>query len=245
MRILSGYLNAARAISAEADGDGSRAAELLATWLDPALGFETKERFMWLSDLIRLALATGDLATAREAAAAAEADAAAGDALPRQALVARACRAQCDDDASTLLQVADGYQRYGWSLAQASCLEEAAVRLAQTGDTGAARAALTDAVRIYGSLGATRDVRRADARLRVHGVRRGPRGIRRRPTSGWEALTPAEQRVVELVAQGRSNPDIANELFLSRRTVQTHVSNVLTKLNLSSRLEIMREAAGR
>ncbi|HKT01860.1 MAG TPA: helix-turn-helix transcriptional regulator, partial [Rugosimonospora sp.] len=94
-------------------------------------------------------------------------------------------------------------------------------------------------------LGATRDIRRVDARMRALGVRRGPRSLRRRPTKGWEALTPAESRVVELVAQGRPNPEIAAELFLSRRTVQTHVSNILAKLDLSSRLEIMREAARR
>ncbi len=45
-----------------------------------------------------------------------------------------------------------------------------------------------------------------------------------------------------LVAQGRSNPDIAAELLLSRRTVQTHVSNILTKLGFGSRIEIAREA---
>jgi DNA-binding NarL/FixJ family response regulator len=41
-----------------------------------------------------------------------------------------------------------------------------------------------------------------------------------------------------------SNPDIADELFLSRRTVQTHVSNILAKLRLRSRVEIMRDAVG-
>jgi DNA-binding NarL/FixJ family response regulator len=56
------------------------------------------------------------------------------------------------------------------------------------------------------------------------------------------SLTDAETRIAGLVARGWSNPDIATELFLSRRTVQTHVSNILGKLGLRSRLEIMREA---
>ena len=43
------------------------------------------------------------------------------------------------------------------------------------------------------------------------------------------------------MAEGRSNPDIAAELLLSRRTVQTHVSHILTKLGYSSRIEIARE----
>lgn len=75
-----------------------------------------------------------------------------------------------------------------------------------------------------------------------HGIRRGPRTLHRRATSGWASLTDAETRIAGLVARGWSNPDIASELFLSRRTVQTHVSNILAKLGLKSRLEIMREA---
>jgi DNA-binding NarL/FixJ family response regulator len=56
-------------------------------------------------------------------------------------------------------------------------------------------------------------------------------------------LTPTEVRVATLVAQGRSNPDIATEMLLSRRTVQTHVSNILAKLGYGSRIDIAREAA--
>ena len=111
------------------------------------------------------------------------------------------------------------------------------------GDVVGARAALTSAIRVYLELGANWDVRRADARLRPLGVRRGPRSVRRRPTSGWESLTPTESRVAALVAEGRSNPDIAAEMLLSRRTVQTHVSNILTKLGLGSRIEVAREYA--
>jgi DNA-binding NarL/FixJ family response regulator len=48
--------------------------------------------------------------------------------------------------------------------------------------------------------------------------------------------------VAELVAQGRSNPEIAAELFLSRNTVQTHVSHILAKLAARSRVEIARAA---
>ncbi len=49
----------------------------------------------------------------------------------------------------------------------------------------------------------------------------------------------------ELVARGLSNPDIATELYVSRRTVQTHVSNILIKLDLRSRVEVAREYASR
>jgi DNA-binding NarL/FixJ family response regulator len=49
--------------------------------------------------------------------------------------------------------------------------------------------------------------------------------------------------VAELVAKGRSNPDIAAELYMSRRTAQAHVSHILGKLGLRSRMELMRAVA--
>ena len=51
-------------------------------------------------------------------------------------------------------------------------------------------------------------------------------------------MTDIERRVAELVAEGRTNPEIAAEVFLSRRTVQHHVSNTLGKLGLTSRVEL-------
>ncbi|HVT75725.1 MAG TPA: AAA family ATPase [Acidimicrobiales bacterium] len=60
----------------------------------------------------------------------------------------------------------------------------------------------------------------------------------KRPTTGWEALTPTELRVVALVALGRTNPQVATELFVSPRTVETHLSHVFAKLGLSSRVEL-------
>jgi DNA-binding CsgD family transcriptional regulator len=82
------------------------------------------------------------------------------------------------------------------------------------------------------------DAARADARLRAHGIRRGAHGPRRRPKSGWAALTETERKVAALLAEGLSNPDIAPRMFTSRRTVQYHVSNILAKLSLSSRVEL-------
>lgn len=76
----------------------------------------------------------------------------------------------------------------------------------------------------------------------LEGKRRGPRN---RPTVGWAALTPAEARVVELVAQGLSNPDIAGRLFVSRDTVKGHVSAALAKTGTSTRAELAAEASRR
>jgi DNA-binding CsgD family transcriptional regulator len=87
------------------------------------------------------------------------------------------------------------------------------------------------------------DIRRAEGRLRQHGIRRGVRGGRGpRATSGWEALTATEVKIAASVASGDSTSDIARGMFLSRRTVQTHISHILGKLDGKSRVDIVREA---
>jgi DNA-binding CsgD family transcriptional regulator len=68
-------------------------------------------------------------------------------------------------------------------------------------------------------------------------------GERKRPTSGWESLTPAERDMVRLVSEGLANKDIAARLFVSPRTVQTHLTHVYTKLGLTSRTQLAQEAA--
>jgi len=69
------------------------------------------------------------------------------------------------------------------------------------------------------------------------------RGERKRPTSGWGSLTPAELDVVRLVSEGLATKDIAARLFVSPRTVQTHLTHIYTKLGLTSRVQIAQEAA--
>jgi DNA-binding CsgD family transcriptional regulator len=235
-------LSTAWALRAEADGDLRRAVELMAGWLSanglPGQG----TRHELLPHLVRLALAVQDTGTAYAASAACQADAEANPA-PARLIAARSCQAILDDDAKALLSVADEARRYGWPLQVNLALEEAAVRLAEGGDLAGARAAFADAVRSYADLGASWDLRRTEARLRPFGIRRGPRSAHRRASTGWSALTPAEVRIAHLVASGMSNPDIAAELFLSRSTVQTHVSKILVKLNLRSRIGVVREMA--
>jgi DNA-binding CsgD family transcriptional regulator len=73
-------------------------------------------------------------------------------------------------------------------------------------------------------------------------ARRG-RGERKRPSTGWASLTPAELDVVRLVSAGLGNKDIATRLFVSPRTVETHLTHVYTKLGLASRVQLAQEAA--
>ena len=69
------------------------------------------------------------------------------------------------------------------------------------------------------------------------------RGERKRPSSGWASLTPTERDVVRLVSEGLANNDIATRLFVSPRTVQTHLTHVYSKLGLTSRVQLAQEAA--
>jgi DNA-binding CsgD family transcriptional regulator len=117
------------------------------------------------------------------------------------------------------------------------------VVLAERGEEDEARATLNEAVGLYEGLQARWDIRRAESRLRSHGIRRGVRGPRpQRAAFGWEALTPTEMKIATMIAGGDSTSDIARSLFLSRRTVQNHISHILTKLGAKRRGEIIREA---
>ena len=68
-------------------------------------------------------------------------------------------------------------------------------------------------------------------------------GPRQRPDAGWPSLTPAELDVVRLVCEGLGNKDVAARLFVSPRTVQAHLSHIFTKLGLTSRVQLVQEAA--
>jgi predicted ATPase/class 3 adenylate cyclase/DNA-binding CsgD family transcriptional regulator len=70
-------------------------------------------------------------------------------------------------------------------------------------------------------------------------------GERKRPAMGWASLTPTEHDVVRLVGEGLANKDVAARLFVSPRTVESHLTHVYTKLGLSSRVQLVQEAARR
>ncbi|CAM04712.1 putative ATPase [Saccharopolyspora erythraea NRRL 2338] len=194
-------------------------------------------RYTWLPRLVRLALETGDGSTAAKATEMCEADAAAGTA-PGMTAAAQHCRGLLEADP---VKVEGAYRGLDLPPVHAQALEDAAVLFARRRDLGAARAAYVEATRIYAELGASWDLLRADARLRPHGMRR-LRGRRANAATGWEALTPAELQVAWLVSDGHSNADIAARLFSSKRTVEAHVSRILAKLGVRSRVEIAIEA---
>jgi DNA-binding CsgD family transcriptional regulator/tetratricopeptide (TPR) repeat protein len=84
----------------------------------------------------------------------------------------------------------------------------------------------------FDDLGAMRDVDATAALLRSLGVRAAPRSARASGT-----LTHREREVLVLLGEGLSNPEISDRLFITRKTVEHHVANVLAKLGLNGRSE--------
>ena len=110
-------------------------------------------------------------------------------------------------------------------------------RLRRTRD---ARRPLAEAIDVAGRLGARRLGAAAEEQLRLAGGR-----PRRLALSGVGSLTPGQRRVAELAAQGLSNPEVAQALFVSVRTVETHLTATYAKLEIESREQLSEALRGR
>jgi DNA-binding CsgD family transcriptional regulator len=237
----SANLMLARALLAERDGRYGEAAEVLAIALDPDVAAGMTSRGFLMLHLARAAIELADEVTVAAAAKAAQEEADQEQSALTIAL-ADQCRGLLTGDPGPVLAAADYFGASGRVIDRGLALEDAAVLAARRGDLAAARRALAASVSAYETLSASLDIERAGERLRPFGVRRRRPRYAERPVSGWGALTPTEAKVAGLVAAARSNPDIAAELFMSRYTVQTHVSHILAKLGAQSRVEIAAEA---
>jgi DNA-binding CsgD family transcriptional regulator len=232
-----GFLMAARGVLAERDGQPEDALRAWRQLLEPQ--YSQMERHTPMSNVVRAAMAVGDTDTAREATELCERDP--GLATPGRIAAVEHCRGLLTNDLDLLAKAGRYLRTAGRVVEYARNCEDVALLLAQRGERRAAKSALSPAMEVYARLGAQWDVRRAGARVRPFGIRWGARGPRRRPTYGWAALSPTEVTIARLVAEGMSNSDIATELLLSPRTIQSHVSNMLVKLKANSRVEIARQ----
>ena len=113
-------------------------------------------------------------------------------------------------------------------LARVTC--ELGAELRRRGDRTAAREVLRRALALASECGGTRLANRARDELGRSGAR-----LIREPASGVEALTPSEVRVAELAAEGLTNREVAQALFVSEKTVETHLGRVYRKLGIKSR----------
>ncbi|MDA0172162.1 AAA family ATPase [Solirubrobacter taibaiensis] len=153
--------------------------------------------------------------------------------------IARAERAlalAADDPAETIAGLTSAEERLAsgpWRLDRARVRCELGAALRRTGERRAARALLLRALDEAHACGAEVLAGQATDELRASGAR-----PRRRALSGHDALTPSEQRVAELAGRGRTNREIAQELFVTVATVETHLSRVYRKLGVPGRTEL-------
>jgi ATP/maltotriose-dependent transcriptional regulator MalT len=238
----------ARALVASEQGDTERPREIvrdaLATPKDMPLSDRYRWPLIWFG--LRIEAESGDADTARVAALRAEtAEVAAIEPSARafQALAAAelaritGTRADWADAVEAARQAGDLY-----------LLAYALLRSAQdacaAGDRDDAGPLLDESARLSAQLGAEPLLAEAQALARRARLRI-PDGASSEPQAGPSSertiesfgLTDRERAVLELVAVGRSNPQIATELFISPKTASVHVSNILSKLNVSSRGE--------
>jgi DNA-binding CsgD family transcriptional regulator len=149
------------------------------------------------------------------------------------ALRADALLGPAEHRAGRLHEAVDLLRRAGCRVELARALADLGVALLRHGHREDGRAALREALDIADRQGAHGIAVRAHAELTIAGAR-----PRRRRLTGLEALTAAELRIARLAAEGRSNREIAAELFLSLKTVETHLSHVFMKLDVHRRGEL-------
>ena len=227
-----------RSLLLEADGHATQAFTTLQDcWTGLTDSGMAVEYPMLAPDLVRMAVAAGDARLADEVTQVVSAVAGGNDVASLDAAAIR-CRGLRDHDPEALSAAAEAYAMGGRPLEEALAREDAGTVFASRGDRGAASQQYSSALILYERLAAVRDASRTLQGLRALGVRPGQRGRRARPTSGWGSLTPTERAVTDLVAEGLTNPQIGERLFISRRTVQTHLAHVFQKLQISSRTEL-------
>nr|CEL17261.1 putative regulatory protein [Kibdelosporangium sp. MJ126-NF4] len=229
------FLLMAQALAAEQRGRSAEALDLLAPMLDQDYS-RMMLRHQWLPKLVRLALDLGDRDLALRALRAAEVEAEMEVRPARAAAAVQWCRGLIEQDPGALLTVAKHFAVVGRKVEHGMAAEDAAILLAADRRIDEARKALHDAIIVFTELGAAWDIRRAESRLAPFGlstvtVPAGP-------------LSKVEMRIARLVAAGWPNADIATQLSLSRSTVQMHVSRILRKLGVDSRLAVTNDLIG-
>ncbi|AGB24600.1 transcriptional regulator, luxR family [Mycobacterium sp. JS623] len=158
-------------------------------------------------------------------------------AIPLFAGVAGYARGILEHDAATLVAAADLLRAASRPLLYAAAAEDAGAELAHTGRRDEALDQLNAAFDTYLHHQALTDARRVGRQLRRLGVQRRIVSHPRAKT-GWDSLTDSELTVLNLIAQGVTNRDVAAQLHLSLHTVKNHVHNAFAKLGINSRAQL-------
>lgn len=214
-------------------------------YLADVLGELREHRTVLLADpgngpwLVRAALAAGDRARAAGICSVISETSQANPTIPAVRAAAAYAEGLLTADVSCLrhaaAQLTDPWVR-------SSATEDQGVLLARSGDKDEAARVFDEALRGYASMDAGRDAARMRRRLRKLGIRRRHWRTANRPAVGWESLTDTELATARLVAQGLTNQQIADQLFISAHTVAFHLRQVFRKLSIRSRVELTRVA---
>jgi len=232
------------ALQEMAAGDAARAHESLR-----ALGEEERVSIVPLfpmdvadeARLIHIALAAQDDELAAHAADAAQCRAQLNPQIQSIAAAAAHAKGLLDHNRKDLAEAVALYEGGPRPLACAAALEDLGVAIVDGGDQDETVEVFGRALELYAQAGAAWDAGRVRGRLRALGVRRRLVAAQR-PGRGWAAMTDSELAVARLVAQGLTNREVAERLFVSQHTVSGHLRHVFAKLDVNSRVELTRLA---
>ncbi len=234
------------ALVADADGDAALATQAGVQVLDPLacgpLAASSTRRYAESAALTRMLLDAGRRADAESVVARLEDFAARHPDFPFLDCAAMHARAVLYGDPDTALRAVALSIGDPRPLVRAAVLEDAG-RLLPGARAAEAVPLLETALASYAAYGAERDAARVRSLLRARGVRPQASGPRSAPD--WPELTESEFAVVSLVAQGATNREVAERLYLSPYTVNSHLRHVFAKLGIRSRVELARPAAAR
>ena len=195
--------------------------------------------------LVTLCRAAGDEALVQQLRADAETAYGRADGVKSVEGAALLVQGAIADDIEVLMAAVEASRAGARPFDTAEACAEAGVNLLRRGSPDAGRPLVMDAFEIYERLDARQQEAALAKDVRAFGIRRGSRRPRRGASHGWDSLTDSEGRVIALVAEGLTNGEIGQRLFISRGTVATHLRSVFRKLGVSSRSELAAEAARR
>jgi DNA-binding CsgD family transcriptional regulator/tetratricopeptide (TPR) repeat protein len=248
-RALPPYLALASALMHDAEGDREGAIAAMREICDlPELRLQNLAIEAPLAPvLVRLAMRARDHERADAVCRTADELAALNPNTDLVLAAAAQCRGLRRNSPDDLLEAADRFNRSPRVIARASAAEDAGRALIAAGDAKRGVGLLNEALELYREAGATHDELRVRSRLREAGVRLpSPKIVHAsRERRGWEGLTSAELRVVRLVAQGLTNREVAERLYVSSYTVGTHLKHAFEKVGVSSRVDLTRLAMER
>jgi DNA-binding CsgD family transcriptional regulator/tetratricopeptide (TPR) repeat protein len=234
-------------LQATVDGDPQQAHR----WLC-AIGEAERKRVLsrlWpdfadAAQLVRMAVAVGDRELAESAVADANRCAELSPGVPSLAAAAAHAGGLLNRDTDQLAEAVSLLVPSPRTLALAAAYEDLGLEHQRQGTADSGIDALTQGLVLFARAGATQDAGRLRSHLRALGIRRRVASAEK-PATGWSAITKSELAVAQLVADGLTNREIAERLFVSPHTVNTHLRHLFAKLEVNSRVDLTRLATER